>query len=86
MVAGSLAAGYTSDLLRKRKERRIGQTKLLPKDRIRQQIPGLLLSAVGILMYGWSVQMGIHSAAVLLASALGKQQSRGFEDRPHSGN
>ena len=73
-VFGSLAGGRTSDFLRKRAVRKHGSESIPPERRISTQIYGYLLSAAGLLMYGWFCRFHIHVSAALVASAIGKQK------------
>lgn len=73
---GSLAGGRTSDFLRKRAVSKYGSEKIPPEGRISTQIYGYILSATGLLMYGWFCRYHIHVSAALVASAVGKHKPR----------
>jgi hypothetical protein len=73
-VFGSLAGGRTSDFLRKRAVRKYGSENIPPERRISTQIYGYILSATGLLMYGWFCRFHIHVSAALVASGIGKQE------------
>ena len=72
MIVGSLLGGKLSDVVRL-KALKNSSTGTVPSEfRIKQQIPGFLISAGGIAMYGWFVDFEFHPALILFGSALGK--------------
>ena len=71
MIVGSLLGGKVSDLVRAKAVAKSENNTVRPEFRIQQQIQGFVLSAGGILMYGWFVEFKFHPALTLLGSALG---------------
>ncbi|GMG23118.1 unnamed protein product [Aspergillus oryzae] len=71
MVVGSIAGGRWSDWRRARMVNALGEDKVTPEARLRDQIGGILLCAAGFAMFGWFVDRAIHPAAVLFSTFLG---------------
>ncbi|KAE8325969.1 major facilitator superfamily domain-containing protein [Aspergillus sergii] len=71
MVVGSIAGGRWSDWCRARMAKALGEDKVTPEARLRDQIGGILLCAAGLAMFGWFVDRAIHPAAVLVSTFLG---------------
>ena len=72
MIVGSLLGGRISDWRRARHARKAPDGKVDPEMRLADQIWGVVLCSVGVLLYGWFCQYLIHPAAVLVATAFGK--------------
>ncbi|KOC11630.1 bicyclomycin resistance protein [Aspergillus flavus AF70] len=70
MVVGSIAGGRWSDWRRARMVNALGEDKVTPEARLRDQIGGILLCAAGFAMFGWFVDRAIHPAAVLFSTFL----------------
>lgn len=70
LVAGSLISGRVSDYHRSQYVKSNPDTPPHPEHRLHLQIPGVLISLSGILMYGWFVHYRIHVASVIVASSL----------------
>ncbi|KJK64116.1 Major Facilitator Superfamily protein [Aspergillus parasiticus SU-1] len=75
MVVGSIAGGRWSDWRRARMAKALGEDKVTPEARLRDQIGGILLCAAGLAMFGWFVDRAIHPAAVLVSTFLGMSTS-----------
>lgn len=73
LVAGSIISGRVSDFHRSRfMKNSPDQTPPHPEHRLHLQIPGILTSAAGVLMYGWFVHHRIHVASVIISTSLGR--------------
>ncbi|KAF2848075.1 MFS general substrate transporter [Plenodomus tracheiphilus IPT5] len=70
LVAGSLISGRVSDYHRSQFVKNNPDNPPHPEHRLHLQIPGVLISLSGILMYGWFVHYHIHVASVIIASSL----------------
>ena len=70
-MAGSLLSGRLSDLHRSHSLKLHPSNSPHPEHRLHLQLPGVLLSLSGILMYGWLVHFHIHVTAVLVSTAIG---------------
>ncbi|KAE8422317.1 major facilitator superfamily domain-containing protein [Aspergillus pseudocaelatus] len=70
MVVGSVAGGRWSDWHRARMVKALGEGKVTPEARLRDQIGGILFCATGLAMFGWFVDRAIHPAAVLVSTFL----------------
>ncbi|MCJ1257911.1 Dityrosine transporter 1, partial [Lignoscripta atroalba] len=70
LVLGSLTSGRISDYHRSLYVKRNPDAPPHPERRLHLQIPGMLVSLSGILMYGWLCHFHVHVASVLVASAL----------------
>lgn len=71
LVAGSIISGRVSDFHRSRfMKNSPDQTPPHPEHRLHLQIPGILTSAAGVLMYGWFVHHRIHVASVIISTSL----------------
>ena len=71
-MAGSLISGRVSDRHRSQYVKNNPDSPPHPEHRLHLQIPGMLVSLSGILMFGWFVHFHIHVAAVIISTAIGK--------------
>ena len=71
-MAGSLISGRVSDYHRSQYLKHNLNSSPHPEHRLNLQIPGMLISLSGILMFGWFVHFHIHVAAVIISTAIGK--------------
>ncbi|KAE8138592.1 major facilitator superfamily domain-containing protein [Aspergillus pseudotamarii] len=70
MIVGSIAGGRWSDWRRARMVKALGDDKVTPEARLRDQIEGIILCAAGLVMFGWFVHRATHPAAVLVSTFL----------------
>ena len=71
LVAGSMISGRVSDFhLRVYTQRNPG-TAPNPERRLRLQIPGIVLSIIGVLLFGWFCEFHIHVAGIITANSIG---------------
>jgi MFS family permease len=70
LIAGSMISGRISDYHHGRHVDSESKTSPHPEHRLHLQIPGILVSLSGVLMYGWFVHFKIHVAAVIVASSI----------------
>ncbi|MCJ1380009.1 Dityrosine transporter 1 [Xylographa soralifera] len=70
LVAGSLISGRVSDWHRGVFTKRYPNTPIHPERRLHLQIPGILVSLSGILMYGWFNNFHVSAAGVIIAAAI----------------
>lgn len=71
-MAGSLLSGRISDFHRSRFVKSNPDSLPHAEHRLHLQIPGVLISLSGVLMYGWFVHFRIHVAAVIVSTGVGK--------------
>lgn len=77
MIAGSMSGGRFSDWRRARAVKARGEDKVVPENRLIDQIWGIFPCSGGLLMFGWFVHYKIHPAAVIVATFLSKS-TQGF--------
>lgn len=70
MIIGSLCGGRFSDWRRAQAMKASINNHVNPENRLADQIWGVIVCAIGCLMYGWFVDRSIHPAAVLVATFL----------------
>jgi MFS family permease len=70
LVAGSLISGRVSDHHRSAFVKNNSNDLPHPEHRLHLQIPGVLISLSGVLMYGWFVHFHIHVASVIVAASI----------------
>jgi MFS family permease len=70
LVAGSLISGRISDYHRSTFVKNNSNDLPHAEHRLHLQIPGVLISLSGVLMYGWFVQFHIHVASVIVAASM----------------
>ena len=71
-MAGSLISGRVSDYHRSQSVRKNPDYPPHPEHRLHLQIPGMLVSLSGILMFGCFVHFRVHVAAVIISTAIGE--------------
>ena len=71
-MAGSLISGRVSDYHRSHYVKNHPDQPPHPEYRLHLQIPGMLVSLSGILMYGWFVHFRIHVASIIVSTAIGE--------------
>ncbi|KAI4123481.1 MAG: hypothetical protein LQ338_004257 [Usnochroma carphineum] len=72
LMAGSLLSGRISDFHRARFVKRSPDSPPHAEHRLHLQIPGVIVSLSGTLMYGWFVHFHVHVAAVLVSTGIGE--------------
>lgn len=72
LVAGSMTSGRVSDYYRSRFSMSADNSPPHHETRLHLQVPGIVLSLSGVLMYGWFLRFHIHVASVIVASAVGQ--------------
>lgn len=75
LVAGSMISGRVSDLRLRIYTRRNPDAAPNPERRLRLQIPGIMLSITGVMLFGWFCDFQIHVVGVIVANAIGKSPS-----------
>lgn len=70
LVAGSMISGRVSDLHLRIYKRRHPDAAPNPERRLRLQIPGIVLSLTGVLLYGWFCDFHIHVVGVIVATGI----------------
>ncbi|KAL6720624.1 Dityrosine transporter 1 [Lecanora helva] len=70
LMAGSLISGRVSDRHRSLYLKNNSDISPHPEHRLHLQIPGVLVSLSGILMFGWFVHFRIHVAAVIVSTGI----------------
>ena len=71
LVAGSLISGRVSDYHRRHFTKENPGSIPHAERRLHIQIPGMLVSLSGVLMYGWFVDKHIHVAGVIISTSIG---------------
>lgn len=70
LVAGSVISGRVSDHHRSLFVKNNPEHPPHPEHRLHLQIPGVLISLSGVLMYGWFVHFHIHASSVIVAASI----------------
>ncbi|KAL8944141.1 MAG: hypothetical protein Q9216_000646 [Gyalolechia sp. 2 TL-2023] len=70
LMIGSLLSGRVSDWHRAQYVKRSTDGQPHPEHRLHLQIPGVIVSLAGVLMYGWFVHFRVHVAAVIVSTAI----------------
>lgn len=73
LMAGSLISGRVSDYHRSLFVQNNPDHPPHPEHRLHLQIPGMLVSLSGILMFGWFIHFRVHVASVIISTAIGKR-------------
>lgn len=66
-----MISGRVSDLHLRIYTRRNPDAAPNPERRLRLQIPGIVLSSTGVLLFGWFCDFRIHVVSVIIANSLG---------------
>ncbi|KAF2201236.1 MFS general substrate transporter [Delitschia confertaspora ATCC 74209] len=70
LISGSLISGRISDLHRAYYTKSNPKNPPHPEHRLHLQIPGVLVSLSGVLMYGWFVHFHLHVSSIIIASSI----------------
>ncbi|KAH7123442.1 major facilitator superfamily transporter [Dactylonectria estremocensis] len=68
MIAGSLLGGWYSDYRREKALWESDDGKVDPENRLADQIYGVILCALGTVMFGWFVEKSYHPSTVIAAT------------------